>query len=665
MILKALCDYAKEANLVESMEVKDRLVHLVLNLQPDGSVNDAAPWDSLTRTIVSKNKTKGGKTELGRPTLMPEFPGVNNGGKAYFLADLSDKVLGVNGLTGEPLPDDPKKGGNPTKGFLHFWQRIEDAFAETNHPDLAALLAFRARFLATEEMRRGMTFVGFAPMGRDARPTFCALTTGDPIPLESRTITFAIGITDGLVFRKGEALHDYWKGAFNRERFASAPAGGMAATNLGICLVTGSVDQPIAEVHRTLIKGVPGLPPIGGYLVSFDNASPAFRSYGFDGGWNAPISESAAAAYALGLNDLLANEQYRRRVGGSVLCAWVDHEAGLSGEMNSLFDRPDEDDVKKFFEGFEVQGKYNHALDSRRFHSATFAANGGRVVVRRWLDQPLGQVVESIKAWFDDLDIDSISPPPRKVDKGAKKSAPIPESNAPHPYSMYALAATTARVPSEVQDGVRDSLYRAALEHDTPQSLLPSILQRLRIAASEYGNGIRFQTSRFALIKLILKRLRRPESPMSLERHLFCETKDAAYNCGRLLAVLDDLQEASQGQVGADVIARFYGNASTFPRNVFPRLMRLAKHHSGKLGKSTDKKGRGYALERKIDDICALFQPMSPGGPPEFPQLLNLQDQGRFALGFHQQKADDNRERQQFFADRAEKQANANSADSK
>jgi CRISPR-associated protein Csd1 len=664
MILKVLCEHAKEAKLAESMEVKDRLVHLRLNLDPDGSVDAAAPWTSLTRIVVSKNKTKGEKSELGRPTPMPEFPGVNNGGKAYFLADLSDKVLGVNGLTGEPLPDDPKAGGNPTKGFLHFWQRIEDAFAATKHPDLATLLAFRSRYLATEEMRREMPFVGFVPTGKDGKPAFCALNIGDPTPLGSRTITFAIGINDGLVFRRGEALHDYWKVAFNRERFAEAPAEGVAATNLGICLVSGLVDQPIADVHRTLIKGVPGLPPIGGYLVSFDNASPAFRSYGFDGGWNASISESVAAAYALGLNDLLANEQYRRRVGGSVLCAWVDYESELSGEMNSLFDRPDQADVEKFFDGFAVQGKYHHALDARRFHSATFAANGGRIVVRRWLDQPLGEVVGSIKAWFSDLRVDEILPPPRKADKGVKKS-PGEESNAPHPLSMYALAATTARVPSEVQDGVRDSLYRAALERDGPTSLLPSVLQRLRIAATESGNGIRFQTSRFALIKLIL--MRYPSQPgsepsMTIEPQL-CVTDDRAYNCGRLLAVLDDLQEAAQGQVGAGVVARFYGNASTFPRNAFPRLIRLAKHHAGKLGKSADKKGRGHALERKLNDVCALFPATSPGGPPDFPQLLSLQEQGRFALGFHQQKASDDRDRQKFFADRAQKQGNSDFSD--
>ena len=95
---------------------------------------------------------------------MPEFPGVNNGGKANFLADAVDKVLGVDGKTGEPIPDDPSTGGNATKAFLHFWQRIADAHAATGLPELAALLAFRGRYLDNEEARRGAAVRGSRPV---------------------------------------------------------------------------------------------------------------------------------------------------------------------------------------------------------------------------------------------------------------------------------------------------------------------------------------------------------------------------------------------------------------------------------------------------------------------------------------------------------------------
>ncbi|SIO46569.1 CRISPR-associated protein Cas8c/Csd1, subtype I-C/DVULG [Singulisphaera sp. GP187] len=661
MILQALFQHAVEARLVEEMEAKERLVHLVLTIRPDGSIAEGSPWQLLTRTIVDPKKKEAQKEEPGRPLWMPEFPGVNSGGKANFLAEACDKVLGCNGKTGEPIADD---GQNASKAFLHFWQRIADAHKATADPSLTALLAFRDRYLATPEGRVALKSIAdLRPFGKDDRPTFCAITATQDIPLDKKTITFKVGVTSGPMFEKGSPLHDYWKGEFNRERFADAPES--SANNRGVCLVTGLENQQIAEVHRTLIKGVPGLPPIGGYLVSFDTSTPSLSSYGFERGWNAPVSEQAAAAYALGLNEILADKVCRRRFGNAVLCSWIQSEPEISEAFSLLLDTPAQDAVKTFFDAFEGQGSFHHALDTRQFRSLTLAANGGRIVVRRWLDEPLRAAVAALKRWFTDLDIEPIEVPRKVVgvaNGGGRKGKnqaraatddvePIGESTGtgPLPLSIYALAATTARVASEVQSTVYDALYRAALEEANPVSLLPPLLQRLRIAAAQSGNAIRFQTSRFALLKLIL--IRSEKQPM-LERQLI-ETNDPAYNCGRLLAILDDIQYAAQGDVVADVVARFYGNASTFPRNVFPRLLRLEKHHSSKLRKDHKKRYIGKALSVKLNDVTALFPPVSFGGPPDFPGTLSLQEQGRFALGFHQQKAKDDRDIKEYLARKA------------
>lgn len=44
-----------------------------------------------------------------------------------------------------------------------------------------------------------------------------------------------------------------------------------------------------------------------------------------------------------------------------------------------------------------------------------------------------------------------------------------------------------------------------------------------------------------------------------------------------------------------------------------------------------------------MNDICDLFDKKSPANAPEFPGQLDLFQQGRFALGFHQQKAHEQR----------------------
>ena len=125
---------------------------------------------------------------------------------------------------------------------------------------------------------------------------------------------------------------------------------------------------------------------------------------------------------------------------------------------------------------------------------------------------------------------------------------------------------------------------------------------------------------------------------------LVTDTADVPYNLGRFLAVLEALQDkAHEYQLdGAGVIERYYGTASSAPGSVFPLLCRLARHHLRKLEKQGEKGRRDSRfIEIEIQTILAKIKPdaVSIGEPPRFPRVLNLEQQGRFALGFYQQKA--------------------------
>lgn len=641
MLLQVLNEYATRKGLVESIELIKRTIHLVLKLRPDGSVEPGSPWLPLTTEQVDTS----GKVKVvpGAQRTMPRFPGENNGGKAHFLADSGGAVLGVEPKTGAALPDDPKVGKNATKAFLHFWRRIEEAHAETKSADLAALLAFRDRRLGTPESREGLEFLGWAEVGKSAKRTFCALTEAGPVPLEGKAITFAVG--GEFLFKVDpdgppHPLHAYWSAAYRREAFADEGD----AEGLGLCLVTGRDGQPIAGSHKPEIKGVPGLPPKGGYLVSFARESPAFGSYGFEGSRNAPVSEQAVAGYALALNDLLQNPRTARRLsGGFVLTSWLRDHPDEAGAVWNLLEDPTPDEVREYLGSFE-EGRPRHGLREDRYYSLTLAANGGRVVVRRWIDEALGEVVDHLKSWFADLEIDVIEPPSSadkaKTSKGTKPGLDRPK--APPYRALGILARMTARTAEDVRADVYDALTRAALEGRAPSGLLAPTLHRLRIAAVESGRKVGEHTARFALLKLILIRTPKGDDAMSIGPRLCEATADSAYNSGRLLAVLDDLQAAAQGAVGADVLARYYGRASTVPRNVFPSLIQLAQSHLKKLG--GEKPGLAVTFDRRIADILAHFDADGPAGCPDFPGLMTVQQQGRFALGFYQQKAADFRE---------------------
>lgn len=113
-----------------------------------------------------------------------------------------------------------------------------------------------------------------------------------------------------------------------------------------------------------------------------------------------------------------------------------------------------------------------------------------------------------------------------------------------------------------------------------------------------------------------------------MEPYLNEDHPSPAYQAGRLLAVLADLQYAALGDVGASVVQRYYGAASATPALVLGGMMRNAQHHVKALGNEK----RGY-FEKQIASIFGHIR------QDDLPHTLPLKDQSLFALGYYQQKA--------------------------
>jgi CRISPR-associated protein Csd1 len=99
-----------------------------------------------------------------------------------------------------------------------------------------------------------------------------------------------------------------------------------------------------------------------------------------------------------------------------------------------------------------------------------------------------------------------------------------------------------------------------------------------------------------------------------------------SYRLGRLLAVLERLQEAA---VNAETVRGFFGTASTTPALVIPRLIRGAQPHYAKL-KAQGKVGLAIRYEKLVQEILA---PIS-----SYPARLDLVEQGLFGLGYYHQR---------------------------
>lgn len=106
----------------------------------------------------------------------------------------------------------------------------------------------------------------------------------------------------------------------------------------------------------------------------------------------------------------------------------------------------------------------------------------------------------------------------------------------------------------------------------------------------------------------------------------------AAYQCGRLLAALEQIQRLAIPGLNATLVDRFYGTASTAPASVFGNLLGGAQAHLSKLER--DNKGAWVRLQSTLEEILGHIE--------TFPRTLTLEEQGLFALGYYHQRAADN-----------------------
>ena len=100
-----------------------------------------------------------------------------------------------------------------------------------------------------------------------------------------------------------------------------------------------------------------------------------------------------------------------------------------------------------------------------------------------------------------------------------------------------------------------------------------------------------------------------------------------AYVCGRLFAVLEDIQlQSANYNLNTTIRDRYLTAASSYPATTFATLLNLSQHHMGKL-KSTK------CANEAIQEIVALLD-------GSFPKRLVPVERAEFMVGYYHQKAD-------------------------
>lgn len=389
-------------------------------------------------------------------------------------------------------------------------------------------------------------------------------------------------------------------------------------TEYGRCLITGE-RGPL--VRTTTATPLPDNSPMAS-LVSFQTKS-GYDSYGKEQAYNAPISAEAEEAYSTVLKKFLGKESHNKvRLGNRMLLFWGSGEKNVSAEVEgglmSLLEIPDKktenldekiDKVTKLFKSI-FSGEIKTTLDDR-FHILGLAPNTGRIAVVLWMDSELKDFAGQMLRHFDDMEIvDNRNPDKRRPYVGV--------------YSMVSAVTQGGKISDALPNLVDETVKSVIFGAPYPFPLYTGAMQRIKAELSDMSPTIQ----RVAIIKAYINRkFRNNNQHKPLQVMLDTTNTNPGYLCGRLTAVLEKIQ--ADAQTGDSIRTRYMGAASATPAAVMPAMLNLSLHHSEKLSEAA----RIYYEKLKQEIINLL--------PADgFPAHLDLNDQGRFFVGYFHQRAD-------------------------
>lgn len=382
----------------------------------------------------------------------------------------------------------------------------------------------------------------------------------------------------------------------------------------GLCLVLGE-DRSISRLHTTI-----KLTKDTGPLVSF-KTDRGYDSYGKEQGYNAPISEDVEFAYTTALNTMLQKGSHNKfMVGNRTFVFWASSSKEIAEEAEeSLFDMLGYSDTKADNPNAKIEqvrkvftsiysGVLKTNLDDR-FYILGLAPNSARIAVVYWSDTSLRDFAGMVIRHFNDMEI---------VDNTSKNKRPY--MGIREMLSAVTLGGKQSDVTPNLPEAVVKSIFQGT---PYPYTLFSSCIRRIR---AEIGDNGANRIARMAIIKAYLNR--QNDNNKKIEVMLDKSNTNQGYLCGRLFAVLDKIQEDANRI--HSIRERYMNAASSTPASVFATILNLSSHHLENLSNEGKKVFYEKLKQEIIDKISA----------DGFPAHLDLQDQGRFFVGYYHQRQD-------------------------
>lgn len=361
------------------------------------------------------------------------------------------------------------------------------------------------------------------------------------------------------------------------------------------CMLCGE-HKPIAKRH-----------PVGsqlgqaGLITANENA---FESYGLNNSEIAPLCQKCALKYGRTLRYLFSSDDHHIWIGGVTFAYWTENPTSFD-PMN-LLEEPDTQEVENLLET-PLTGREEQEELSNKFYALSATTNKSRLVIRDWLETTIGEVKQNLAEFFDNQQI---------VNNSGETGRPL---------SVYSLAGSLVRDFDDLSPNVIPALINNALKGvNLPDWILTQAMKRARADTDN-----RMTRPRAALIKMVLNQKAKQSEARRMEEKLDLQNENPAYLCGRLLGILEDIQEAAQPGINSTIVDRFYGTASSSPVSVFGNLIRKSQNHLSKLRNTNE--GAHHALQEELEEVLSKLD--------GFPKTLSYEEQGQFSLGYYHQRA--------------------------
>lgn len=383
----------------------------------------------------------------------------------------------------------------------------------------------------------------------------------------------------------------------------------------GLCMVTGVQGELVDTTTATMIQGSQATAK----LVAFQVNS-GYGSYGKEKCGNAPISHEAEFAYTTALNTMLRRDSRNKfTVGNRTFVFWASsNDKAAEQAEESLFDLLGYSEEKKDNPNAKIEqvrkvftaiysGSLSTSLEDR-FYILGLAPNSARIAVVYWSETPLRDFAGKILRHFDDMEI---------IDTRKDRKPYIGIKDI---LSAVTLGGKQSEATPNLPESIIKSIF---LGTPYPYTLLSACIRRIR---AESGDGNAARITRIAIIKAFLNRQNVNDKRMEIM--LDKRNTNQGYLCGRLFAVLDRIQEDANGI--SSIRERYMNAASSTPSSVFATILNLSSHHLENLSNE----GKKVFYEKLKQEI---IDKISSDG---FPAHLDLQDQGRFFVGYYHQRQD-------------------------